>query len=109
MRKQYANHCTKQLCEDETQNRAPTNASRERFDEGDQRIEMRAADTAKRKDQREQAASGRGGIREQCQGGIAVGKPLSHDARADDSREQKRGAERFCNQLARAATHSSHR
>ena len=57
MRKQYANHCTKQLCEDETQNRAPTNASRERFDEGDQRIEMRAADTAKRKDQREQAAT----------------------------------------------------
>ena len=56
----------------------------------DRGIEVRARDRTEGQDQRHQHGAGREGVREERDRDVPAREPLTHDARADDAREQQR-------------------
>ena len=61
---------------------------------------MRAGDRRKDGDENDQDGAGRYGVAKQRDGVVTAGKPLRHDAGADDGGDQNCGAQPFGNKAA---------
>ena len=68
-------------------------AAEDAVGEGDDRVEVGAGHRPEREDQRDEAAGGRGGVLEQLQPDVVGREALGEDARADDDRDEQRGAD----------------
>ena len=68
---------------------------------------MRSGNRAESENQSHQHCAGRERIRKQRDRHVAAGKPLAHDAGADDRRQQQRGTNRLCGMRRARVTRSS--
>src|SRR6202043_4015788 len=79
---------------------APRPLARGGKGERHRRIEMRAGNRRKDGDENDQDRAGRYGVAQQRDGFVAAGKPLRHDAGADDGGDENCGAQPLGNKAA---------
>jgi hypothetical protein len=80
---------------------SPSQTSLEGVHEGNDGIEVRTRDPAKREDQSHESGAGSNRIRQKRQDDIAVGQSISHDAGADHCCHKECSAKEFGNDAAR--------